>query len=242
MNVASVERLSFTFAGRQEPTLADISFELTAGSLIVLAGPTGSGKSTLLRALAGLIQRHSSGRMEGRVTIAGVDTRVADDEDLARRVGLVLQSADEQICAASVLGELAFGLENLSLPPAEIHDRISAALRRFGLEGREQDSPRQLSGGQQQRLLLAALWAMRPSLLLLDEPLSQLDSVSARELIDELTRLRGSGMTLVVAEHRLDDLLPAADRLLTMADGRLVRDAAPESASWGGRPPRSPVR
>ncbi|HEX4130768.1 MAG TPA: ATP-binding cassette domain-containing protein [Pirellulales bacterium] len=223
MNAAlEVMGLGFTFPGRTSQALDQINFTLPTASITVVAGRTGSGKSTLLRALAAWIPRHSAGRMTGSVTVGGLDTRTATTAELARTVGLMQQSIDDQLCATTVAGEVAFGLENLALPVDEIHGRVGAALARFGLAGFESHQTRQLSSGQRQRLLLASLWAMRPRVLVLDEPLSQLDEQGTAALLAELRRLRDEGITIVVAEHRVDQLLPIVDRVLVLEGGRLV--------------------
>lgn len=222
-----VEGLSFTFVGRDAPSLIDVSCTLRQGSWTVVTGRTGSGKSTFLRALAGLIPHHSAGAMQGRVRLFGHDTATARPAQLARQVGLVLQSPDEQLCATTVEAEAAFGLENLATPVEEIGPRIAESLKRMGLAGLERRPTRQLSGGQKQRLLLASILAMRPRLLLLDEPLSQLDPAAAAELLCELDGLRATGLAIVLAEHRLDDVLSMADRVLVLEGGRLAGDLDP---------------
>lgn len=225
-----VESLSYTFVGRERSSLRDIAFTLPAASWTVIAGRTGSGKSTLLRALAGLIPHHASGLMQGRVRLLGADTRTLRPAGFARRVGLILQSPDDQLCATTVEAEVAFGLENLGLPAREIGPRIDAALAAAGLAELQRRPTRHLSGGQKQRLLLASIGALEPRILLLDEPLAQLDSFAAAELLGELDQLRRQGVTIVVAEHRLDDLVPLADRVLVLDAGRLVDDLSTASA------------
>lgn len=221
---ATVAALSYTFASRSRPTLREISFRLAPGSFTVVAGRTGSGKSTLLRALAGLIPHHSAGTMHGAVRLGDRDTRDLNPAALAATIGLVLQSPDDQLCTTTIESELAFGLENLNLPVDEIGRRVDDACRRFGLGGYRHASVTRLSGGLKQRLLLAAVVAMRPQVLLCDEPLSQLDAATAHEFVDELVRLRDEGLTIVCAEHRLDEILPRADRLLVIDEGRLRGD------------------
>ncbi|HXT58455.1 MAG TPA: ABC transporter ATP-binding protein [Pirellulales bacterium] len=221
-----VEHLSFTFAGRAAPTLRDISYSIEPGSWTVLAGRSGSGKSTLLRAMAGLIPHHSAGQMQGDVLMFGRNTRSSSPAELASQAGLLLQLPDDQICTTTVGAEIAFGLENLALPSEEIASRVRESLAGLGLRGRERQGTQQLSGGEKQRLALAAVLAMRPRLLLLDEPLSQLDAVAAAELLAELARLRDAGMAIVLAEHRLDEVLPYADRALVIDEGRLSADVA----------------
>jgi len=226
----SARRLGFTYAGRSRPTLEDVSFAIEPGTWTLLAGRTGCGKSTLLRALAGLIPHHTAGEMQGDVRLFGESTRVAAPVTLAGRVGLLLQSPDEQICATTVAGEMAFGLENLAVDPEEIEGRIADGLGQAGLDGYDSRSTHRLSGGEKGRLTRAAVLAMRPGLLLLDEPLGQLDPCGAQELLVELERLKAAGMTIVLAEHRLDELIPAVDRLLVLEEGRLVGDAASRDA------------
>ncbi|MBA4016436.1 MAG: hypothetical protein C0483_04540 [Pirellula sp.] len=222
--------LGYTFAERAVPTLHDVTFTLPRGSFTVVAGPTGSGKSTLLRALAGLIPHQASGTMAGLVQICGRNTRTTAPADLAPTVGLIVQSPDDQICTSSVDAEIAFGLENLALPSEEIGRRIDGTLQRFGLHGFRYASPQTLSGGLRQRLVLAAVAAMRPLVLVCDEPLSQLDANAARSLLAELCRLRDDGVAIVMAEHRLEDVLPHADRLLVLDAGRLVADVVARDA------------
>lgn len=222
MPAVRIEQLGYTHPGCDEPALREISFDISAGSLVVLAGATGSGKSTLLRALAGLIPHHAAGTMTGRVLLAGDDTQWLSPQQLAGHVGMVLQSPDDQLCAATLGAEIAFGLENLQLPAGAIGERIEQALQMAGLAGRADEPGTLLSGGEKQRLLLSAIVAMQPRLLLLDEPLSQLDAEASADLIERIAVLNRLGMTVLVAEHRLDDLLPHANRLLLMRNGRLA--------------------
>jgi len=223
---ALVEQLDFTYPGRDDPTLREINFELAPATWTLVAGRTGSGKSTLLRALAGLIPHQTSGRMQGRVLLDGEDTRYLSTAKLARRAALVLQSPDDQICATTVEAEVAFALENLGVPSREIGPRIRDSLHQVELDGFESRSTHDLSGGEKQRLVLAALLAMRPRLLVCDEPLSQLDPQAAAEFLGHLAQLRSAGMAIVIAEHRLDEVLPYADRVLILSAGRLAGDAS----------------
>lgn len=226
-----IEGLSFTYPGRTTPSLCDLHCTLPAGSWTVVVGGTGSGKSTLLRALAGLIPHHSAGAATGRVLLFARDTRDSSPAGLARTVGLVLQSPQDQICTTRVESEVAFGLENLATPIDEFDGRIAAALAAVGLTEFRHRSTADLSGGQKQRLVLASVLALRPQLLLLDEPLSQLDADSSRELLAELDRLRADGVTIVIAEHRLNEVLARADRVLLLDGGRLTFDGPADSAA-----------
>ena len=236
----AVQRLGYTFAGRDRPTIDDVSFSLPGGSWTVVAGPTGSGKSTLLRALAGLVPHLARGTMRGVVRIGGVDTRGVGPARSARVVGFVTQSRDDLLCATTVEAELAFGLENLNLPVEEIGRRIADVARRFGFGESLSQPTAQLSGGWKQRLALAAVVAMRPQVLICDEPLSCLDPPAARAFLDELARLHRAGLTIVTAEHRVDELRPYADRELTLVEGRIVGDRPIDAtASWSPRVARS---
>lgn len=223
------QELSFTYAGRQAPSLSTLSFEIAAGSSVLVAGRTGSGKSTLLRALAGLIPHHTSGAMQGRVEVDGVDTRTATRGELARRVGFVTQSPDDQICSTTVESEVAFGLENLAVPPDAIDERIDRALASVDLQAQRHAATAQLSGGQKQRLALAAALALEPRVVVLDEPLSQLDPQSAADLIARLAALRAQGLTILLTEHRLDDVLSLVDRVILLDEGRLVAELAADN-------------
>lgn len=229
-----VAGLGFTYAGRDTPALEGVTFRLEPATWTVLAGGTGSGKSTLLRALAGLIPHHSQGAMLGRVRLFGRDTRTTAPSELAGTVGLVLQSPDDQLTSTHVAAEVAFGLENLGLEPAEIAARTTSALTEVGLSEMVDRPTAQLSGGQKQRLLLASLVAMRPRLLLLDEPLSQLDPAAADELLATLERLRDGGLTIVAVEHRLDEMLARANQVLVLRDGRLLGQCATGDAALVG--------
>ncbi len=219
-----VAGLGYRFTARDEPSLADVSFSLPAGTIAVVAGRTGSGKSTLLRALAGLIPHHASGEMSGSVRLFDQDTRSLGTADLAATAGLVLQSPDDQLCTTTVESEIAFGLANLCLPAEEIERRIGSWLDRLGLASLRHQATQTLSGGQKQRLLLASILAMSPRLLLFDEPLAELDATGAAELLDLLDSLRREGFSIIVAEHHLDELLPRADRVLVLDQGRLSAD------------------
>lgn len=226
-----VERFGYTFPGRSEPTVRDVSFSVPAGSWTIIAGPTGSGKSTLLRTLSGLIPKASRGTMTGAVRWFGLDTRERSIAESAAEVGLVLQSPDDQICTTTVEGELAFGLENLNLPVDEIRRRIETTAARFGFNAMLSMPTMHLSAGWKQRLVLAAVEAMGPRILICDEPLSRLDPRAAQTFCDELRRLRAAGATIVTAEHRLEHFLPDADRVLVIDRGRLVDDLDPRAAA-----------
>jgi energy-coupling factor transporter ATP-binding protein EcfA2 len=182
--------------------LAPISLAAQSGERILIAGPSGCGKSTLARCLTGLIPHLYRGTFEGAVWLDGLHTIATPLWRLAERGGLVFQNPAAQMLGQSVEEEITFGLENLSLPPAAISELLEATLDRFGLQPLRKRSPQTLSGGEQQKLALAAIMARRPPVLILDEPLSMLDTTAAAELVAYLGDLADSGTALVICEHR----------------------------------------
>ncbi len=230
--LAFAEDVGFSYPGRS-PALRDVSLELREGEPVALLGPSGSGKTTLLRALAGLVPHFHGGRFTGRVVVAGLDTRHARPADLAGTVATVFQDPEDQVVMDRVKNEVAFGLENVGVPPAEIRFRAEEALvavDALHLAGRR---TAELSGGELQRVCLASALALRPRLLLLDEPTSQLDPSGAEALLAACARLHTS---LVLSEHRIGRALALAERVLFVEEGRVLLDATREAAlAWLAR-------
>jgi energy-coupling factor transporter ATP-binding protein EcfA2 len=215
--LARVEHLSFAYPEGHD-ALRDVSLALEAGEVVALLGPSGGGKSTLLRALAGLVPHFHGGRFSGRVQIGGLDTRRTRPGDLAGTVATLFQDPEDQVVFTRVAAEVAFGLENLGAPPAEIGPRALEALAAVGAAHLAERPVAELSGGELQRVCLAAVLALRPRLLLLDEPTSQLDPDGAAAAI-ELART--SGAAVVVSEQRPERVLDACDCVLFLENGRL---------------------
>lgn len=225
--------LQYSFPGRSYSALADISFTLAPGSWTLLVGQSGAGKSTLLHAVAGLLNDESPLARRGKIEIDHRDPQRLPAAERAALVGLVQQSADVQICTTLVESEIAFGLENLAIDTREIDARIDEALDFVGLGDHRHRRVAELSGGQRQRLVLAAILAMRPSVLLLDEPLCQLDPGAATQFLAVLDRLRHGGPTIVVAEHRFAAWEARADQLLLLERGKVAALAArDEKTAW----------
>jgi energy-coupling factor transport system ATP-binding protein len=191
--------------------LSATSLALEAGDAVHIAGPSGSGKSTLARCLSGLIPHLYRGEMGGQVWIDDLRTHSTPLWQLAERAGLVFQNPAAQMLTVTVEDEIIFGLENLGLPPAAIEERLEAALDRFNLQPLRRRSPQTLSGGEQQKLALAATMARQPPVLILDEPLSMLDSTASIELVAHLADLSHRGTTIVVCEHRAEYVRPIPD-------------------------------
>jgi len=210
-----LEHLTFTYGGASAPALQDVTLEIPAGAFVLLAGPSGAGKSTLLRCLNGLVPHFSGGTLRGRIAVFGHDPVVEGPSALSRVVGFVFQNPEAQFVLDRVEDEVAFALENLAVPPAEMRARVTEALDLVGLTPLRDRLLETLSGGEKQRVAIAAALALRPRVLVLDEPTSQLDPQSAEEVLEALVRLnRELGLTVVLAEHRLERVLPYATQMI----------------------------
>jgi energy-coupling factor transport system ATP-binding protein len=223
--LASVRSLSYRYPGGLE-ALRECSLDLEPGEVVALFGPSGSGKSTLLRALAGLVPHFHGGRFSGRVEVAGLDTRRVRPAELAGTVATLFQDPEDQVVFTRVRAEVVFGLENVGTPPADIEPRALDALAAVGAAELADRPVAELSGGELQRVCLASVLALRPRLLLLDEPTSQLDPDGAAAAID---LARSSGATVVVSEQRPERVLEACDRVLFLEGGRIRDGALPEA-------------
>lgn len=211
-------------AGRRAWALRGLDLVVEPGERVLLLGASGSGKSTLLHALAGVLGGEEAGEEQGRLSVDGVDPRQARG-----RAGLVLQDPDSQVILARVGDDVAFGAENLGVPREEIWRRVDAALDAVGLRLPLDHPTTSLSGGQQQRLALAGVLAMRPGLLLLDEPTANLDPDGVREVRDAVARvLERTRSTLVVVEHRVATWLPLVDRVVVLGSSGVLADGEPE--------------
>ncbi len=216
----SVEDLSFRYRDRATPAIQGISFSITAGEILLVAGASGCGKTTLIRCVNGLIPRSYKGERGGRTLIHGEETTNWSLARVSQQVGTVLQDPERQILGSRVLHEVAFGLENLGLPRPEILARAESALSLLNISHLRDRETFTLSGGEKQKLALAGVLAMRPSILLLDEPLASLDPASAQETLSMVRMLADQGMAVLLVEHRVEDVLNIRpDRVLFMADG-----------------------
>jgi energy-coupling factor transport system ATP-binding protein len=224
----AVEGLTYSYPRTAVPALADVSLEVAPGEFVLLAGRSASGKSTLLRAACGLVPHFHGGEVEGRVTVGGIDAIEAGPGELAAAVGYVAQDPETQVVSTTVAAEIELPLEMRGDAPgdrARAVEEVGLALAIPHLLGRAVDT---LSGGELQRVALAAALVTRPRLVLLDEPTSQLDPVSGDELIWLLRRLNEEwGVAVVLAEHRLERCLAAADRVVAVESGRIGFDGAP---------------
>ena len=179
-----IENLSFQYRTRPEPAIENISFELQAGELLLIAGSSGCGKTTLARCINGLIPRSYRGRRDGKVLLQGKEVAAMQIADVSQVVGTLLQDPERQIVASNVYNEIAFGPENLGLPREEVLARVEGALKRLKIEYLRERETFNLSGGEKQKVALAGVLAMNPAILLLDEPLASLDPASAYEALE----------------------------------------------------------
>lgn len=219
-----VSELTFTFASHEVPSLSRVNCQFDPGTWSLVRGDTGSGKSTLLRAIAGWIPHHSSGILQGTVRVSGQDTRLMSPRQLASHVGLALQSADDQICATTLRGELSFGLQNLCLDAQEIEYRVQAELSDLGMGNRIDDPVGWLSGGERHLLIVASILAMQPGVIVLDEPFGQLDAGARQWLVRRMNAIRDGGGIVIQAEHRFESALSHVDRVLSIDRGTIVAD------------------
>ncbi len=222
-SVVEVRNLTYTYPGRQRPSLRGVSFSISRAEFVLVCGETGCGKSTLLSCLNGLIPHESGGRLEGEIRLFGLPGPLKPQEAFPR-IFTVFQNPASQLISDTVRGEISFALENLGLPSEVIEERVEKSLHEVGLWEKAYVSPRELSGGERQRVAIAAALAVRSELLLLDEPLSQLDPQGTKEVLALLKRLIREGLTVILVEHRLPEVLSVAQRVLYLEEGRLIYD------------------
>jgi energy-coupling factor transporter ATP-binding protein EcfA2 len=229
-----IEGLTFRYPESTRAAVVDFNLAVGEGEVVVLAGPSGCGKSTLLRTMNGLIPHMYGGEYSGYVKVGGATVKSSTMTELAQRVGFLFQNPENQIFMFTVERDVAFGLENLGVPRAEMRSRVDEAMALLGIGDLALRAPHELSDGQKQRVALAGVLAMRPRLVILDEPTSLLDPKTAAELVGLVAKLRHDlGTTFLVVEHRLDLLVKVADRLVVMSQGKKVLEGEPKEVLFG---------
>ncbi|MHA1638038.1 MAG: ABC transporter ATP-binding protein [Candidatus Thorarchaeota archaeon] len=228
--------ICFSYDGATQ-ILDDIQLDLKPGELIVITGPTGSGKSTLAKYLAGFIPRTIRGTLSGRLSIDGTDTSTLSMPEFARKVALVQQDVESQLCTLRVADEIAFGPENFMVEQDMIQEIVTTSLNSVGADHLANRPTHALSGGEKQRIVIAAMLACRPDYLILDEPTASLDPKGVQLLSKILLSLKERGLGIICIEHRLTSILPIADRVLRITDGRIspydINEAQQENWSDG---------
>ncbi|OPY37790.1 MAG: putative ABC transporter ATP-binding protein [Methanoregula sp. PtaU1.Bin051] len=242
-----LDNVTFLYNNSTTPVLSGLTLSIKAGEMVLVHGPSGCGKSTLCMLLNGIIPNLIHGELTGEIRIGGRPIRGKETRQLATEVGMVFQNPDNQLFAITVEEDVAFGPENLGLSRSEIHRRVDEALCSTGLKSVSSRQIHHLSGGQKQRTAIAGLCAMKPGILVLDEPTADLDPGGTRDVIHLLDRLhREEGKTIVIVEHKIREILPFVDRVITLDNGRLASDLPRETtdptALWPGYPPRSSSR
>ena len=220
------EEVSFRYTGNRDHVLRDITFHVKKGEFLGISGPSGSGKSTLCLMMNGIIPKTIEGELSGEIYIDGENIKEKEVYEVAEKLGLILQNPESQLFSMTVEEELAFGPENLGIKREEIEERISWALELVGMEKFRDAFPHQLSGGEKQKIAIASLLTMKPEILVLDEPTSNLDPKSRIEIFKIVKKLNKKGMTVVVVEHETD-FISSADKILILNDGKIVKYGTP---------------
>ncbi len=228
MAVIETKGLTYTYPGASRQSIADVSLKINKGEFTLITGPSGCGKTTLCRCFNGLIPHFYQGEMKGDINVTGLNIAEHPIYELAKHVGLVFQNPENQLFALSVEKDVAFGLENLGVPREEMREKVDWALQLTGIYDLRERAPYELSGGQQQRVAIASVLAMQPEVIVLDEPTSFLDPLSARKIFEVIHQLNENlDITVVLVEHRLDLTARYANHIVIMNEGKVALDGDP---------------
>ncbi|MCW4030885.1 MAG: ATP-binding cassette domain-containing protein [Candidatus Bathyarchaeota archaeon] len=228
MVIIETKNLTYTYPGGTKPAIYDVSIKVDKGEFVLITGPSGCGKTTLCRCFNGLIPNFYQGKLEGEITVAGMEPTAHETHVMAKSVGLVFQNPENQLFALSIEKDVAFGLENLGMPREEMRDRVEWALKLTDIYNLRERSPHEVSGGQQQRVAIAAVLAMQPEIIVLDEPTSFLDPLSAEKIFRVIHELNKKlGITVLLVEHRLDLTAKYADHIIIMDEGKVCSEGSP---------------
>jgi len=230
MMIIETANLTYTYPGATKPSISDASIKIEKGEFTLITGPSGCGKTTLCRCFNGLIPHFYQGEYKGKVTTTELDIVKHPIHELAKHVGLVFQNPENQLFALSVEKDVAFGIENLGIPREEMRRRVDEAMTLTGIYDLRERAPHELSGGQQQRVAIASVLAMQPEVIILDEPTSFLDPLSAKKIFEVIDKLnKNLGITVVLVEHRLDLTAKYATHIIVMDEGKVVLDGNPRA-------------
>jgi energy-coupling factor transporter ATP-binding protein EcfA2 len=247
LSIVSIKNLWFRYRGSDNWVLRDVSLKVDRGEFIVITGKSGCGKTTLCRCLNGLIPHFYEGELKGSITVAGLDVTKTPVSRMASIVGMVFQNPSSQLFMLTVERDVAFGPENLGVPRDEILRRIDWALNMLGISDLRFRAPHELSGGQQQRVAIAAILAMQPQIIVLDEPTAYLDPYTSLSIFNLLKDLNSKlGLTVILVEHKLELASSLADRIIVMDGGRIVVEGGSREvfmkdlSVYGVKPPSIP--
>jgi energy-coupling factor transport system ATP-binding protein len=229
MAIVEIENLTYKYPLTEVPVLRDFDLRVEEGEFLAIVGPNGAGKTTLCYGIAGFLRHFFRGVLAGDVRVAGLSQSDTTLGEWVINVGLVFQNPFTQLSGSklTVYEEIAFGLENIGVPRQEMIERIDKVMLQTGIADLADRSPYALSGGQQQRVALASIFVMRPKVLVLDEPTSQLDPIGTREVFQVIKEMSASGMTVIMAEHKVEWVARFADRVIALSDGQVVLDGPP---------------
>lgn len=231
--IVGINGLSFRYFGSNHPVLQNIDLRIHAREIVIIAGKSGSGKSTLLRAINGLIPHQHAGDYSGSVIVDGLQVMSTKMSELATKVGYIFQNPENQIFMFSVERDIGFGLENLGVARNEIRERVDWAMEILGIKHLALRAPHELSDGQKQRVAIAGVLAMRPKILILDEPTSLLDPHTAKDLVLLVKDLHDRlGITVLIVEHRLDLVAQIANRIIVLEGGKIASDGEPRQVLY----------
>ena len=220
----TIQDFSFTYKGEKKPALQDVCLTVPEGGFLGVIGPAGAGKTTLARAVSGMIPHHYTGDYYGRVSVNGLDTVETSLSDISRQVGMVFQDVESQIISPMVEDEILYGLENFGVPREEIPARMEEALERVRIADLRDRTIGSLSGGQRQKVAIASIIALKPRVLVLDEPTGELDPRSSRQVFSLLKELNEEqGITVIVIEQKIMLLGEFAKQLAVLSDGKVLR-------------------
>ena len=228
MAIVETKNLTYTYPGASKPSIDDVSIKIEKGEFVLITGPSGCGKTTLCRTFNGLVPHFYQGELKGEITVAGLNTLDRHTYEMAKHVGLVFQNPENQLFALSIEKDVAFGLENNGVNRTEMRKKVDWALNQTGIYDIRERSPHEISGGQQQRVAIAAVLAMEPEIIVLDEPTSFLDPLSAQKIFEVIYKLnKEQGITVILVEHRLDLTAKYTNHLIVMDQGRVRFEGDP---------------
>lgn len=229
MAFINLQNVAYKYPLTKIPVLQNINLQVNEGEFVAVVGPNGAGKSTLCYTLAGFAPHFFKGELSGKVEVAGMESSKSTLDEWVLNVGLAFQNPFNQISGAkyTVFEEIAFGLENTGVPREEMKPRVDEAMKLTDISNLADRSPYSLSGGQQQRVALTSILVMRPKLLVLDEPTSQMDPIGTREVFGVIRKMAEGGMTVVMVEHKMEWIAQFASRVIALNNGQILLDGGP---------------